>query len=89
MTFELKPEPSKMLVALDGSNISMNAADYAIKLAENNHNAEIFVIDMIDLSTIFKMLPSDTRTKSIIFSRYCLFLCMFKPIGITPCLTNP
>ena len=43
MTFELKPEPSKMLVALDGSNISMNAADYAIKLAENNHNAEIFV----------------------------------------------
>lgn len=43
MTFELKPEPSKMLVALDGSNISMNAADYAIKLAENNHKAEIFL----------------------------------------------
>ena len=42
MTFELKPEPSKMLVALDGSNISMNAADYAIKLAENNHEAEGF-----------------------------------------------
>jgi hypothetical protein len=43
MTFELKPEPSKMLVALDGSNISMNAADYAIKLDENNHNVEIFL----------------------------------------------
>ena len=42
MTFELKPEPSKMLVALDGSNISMNAADHPIKLAENNHDAEIF-----------------------------------------------
>jgi hypothetical protein len=41
MTFELKPEPSKMLVALDGSNISMNA-DYAISLAKNNHDAEIF-----------------------------------------------
>lgn len=90
MTFGLKPEPSKMLVALDGSNISMNAADHPIKLAENNHDAEIFfVIDMIDLSTIFKMLPSDTRTKSIIFSRYCLFLYRFKPIGITACLTNP
>jgi hypothetical protein len=43
MTFELKPEPSKMLVALDGSNISMNAADYTITLAKNNHNAEIFL----------------------------------------------
>jgi hypothetical protein len=31
-----------MLVALDGSNISMNAADYAITLAENNHEAEGF-----------------------------------------------
>jgi hypothetical protein len=43
MIFELKPEPSKMLVALDGSNISMNAADHPIKLAENNHDAEIFL----------------------------------------------
>jgi hypothetical protein len=43
MTFELKPEPSKMLVALDGSNISMNAADYTITLAKNNNDAEIFL----------------------------------------------
>lgn len=42
MTFELKPEPSKMLVALHGSNIWKNAADYAIMLAKNNHEAEIF-----------------------------------------------
>jgi hypothetical protein len=42
MTFELKPEPSKMLVILDGSNISMNAADYTITLAKNNNDAEIF-----------------------------------------------
>ncbi len=34
MTFELKPEPSKMLVAFDDSNLSMNAANHAITLAK-------------------------------------------------------
>ena len=48
MAFELKPEPSKMLVALDGSNISMNAADHPIKLAENNHDAERFFCHRYD-----------------------------------------
>jgi hypothetical protein len=43
MTFELKPEPSKMVVILDGSNISMNAADSTITLAKNNNDAEIFL----------------------------------------------
>ena len=62
MTFKLKPKPSRILVAVDGSDISMNAADYAITLAKNNNNeAEIFVINVIDLLPIFKMLPSDTR----------------------------
>jgi hypothetical protein len=48
MTFELKPEPSKMLVALDGSNISMNAVDYTITLAKNNNDAEIFFCHRCD-----------------------------------------
>jgi nucleotide-binding universal stress UspA family protein len=54
-------------VAVDGSETSMNAADYAITLAKRNNNndneasAEVFVINVIDIPPIFKMLPSDTR----------------------------
>lgn len=71
MTFKLKPKPSRILAAVDGSDISMNAADYAIKLAKNDNNneAEIFVINVIDLSPIFKMLPSDTRKQLISIGR--------------------
>ena len=72
MNFELKPKkPSRILVAVDGSDTSMNAADYAITLAKNNNNneAEIFVINVIDLSPIFKMLPSDTRKQLIRIGR--------------------
>jgi nucleotide-binding universal stress UspA family protein len=71
MTPDLKPKkPSRILVAVDGSDISMNAADYAITLAKNNNNkAEIFVINVIDLPPIFKMLPSDTRKQLIRIGR--------------------
>jgi nucleotide-binding universal stress UspA family protein len=70
MTFRLKPKPSRILVAVDGSDTSMNAADYAIALAKNNNNdPEIFVIKIIDLSPIFKMLPSDTRKQLIRIGR--------------------
>jgi nucleotide-binding universal stress UspA family protein len=66
----LKPNPFRILVAVDGSDISMNAADYAITLAKNNNNeAEIFVINVIDLPPIFKMLPSDTRNQLIRIGR--------------------
>ena len=60
-----------MLVAVDSSDISMNAADYAITLAKNNNNneAEIFVINVIDLPPTFKMLPSDTRKELISIGR--------------------
>jgi nucleotide-binding universal stress UspA family protein len=70
MTSNLKPKPSRILVAVDGSDTSMNAADYAITLAKNSSNeAEIFVINVIDLPPIFKMLPSDTRKQLIIIGR--------------------
>jgi nucleotide-binding universal stress UspA family protein len=72
MTFELKPKkPSRILVAVDGSDTSMNAADYAITLAKNNNNNEagIFVINVIGLPPIFKMLPSDTRKELISIGR--------------------
>ena len=66
----LKPKPSRILVAVDGSDTSMNAADYAITLAKNSSNeAEILVINVIDLPPIFKMLPSDTRKQLIIIGR--------------------
>jgi nucleotide-binding universal stress UspA family protein len=70
LTFKLKPNPFRILVAVDGSDISMNAADYAITLAKNNNNeAEIFVINVIDLPPIFKMLPSETRKQLIRIGR--------------------
>jgi nucleotide-binding universal stress UspA family protein len=47
----------------------MNAADYAISLAKNNNEAEVFVINVIDLPPIFKMLPSDTRKQLIRIGR--------------------
>src|SRR5919106_1768678 len=56
-TSDLKPKKlSRLLVAVDGSDTSMNAADYAITLAKNNNNnneaAEIFVINDIDLIVV-------------------------------------
>ena len=72
MTSYLKPKkPSRILVAVDGSDTSMKAADYAITLAKNNDNneAEIFVINVIDIPPIFKMLPSDTRKQLIRIGR--------------------
>jgi nucleotide-binding universal stress UspA family protein len=66
----LKPKPSRILVAVDGSDTSMNAADYAITLAKNSSNeVEIFVINVIDLPPIFKLLPSDTRKQLIRIGR--------------------
>jgi nucleotide-binding universal stress UspA family protein len=62
-------------VAVDGSDTSMNAADYAITLAQNNNNSDnqeatkIFVINVINLPSIFKMLPSDTRKQLIRIGR--------------------
>ena len=72
MTSNLKPKkPSRILVAVDGSDTSMKAADYAITLAKNNDNneAEIFVINVIDIPPMFKMLPSDTRKQLIRIGR--------------------
>jgi nucleotide-binding universal stress UspA family protein len=72
MTSNLKPKkPSRILVAVDGSDTSMKAADYAITLAKNNDNneAEIFVINVIDIPPMFKMLPSDTRKQLIRMGR--------------------
>lgn len=60
---------------MDGSDNSMNAAEYAIALGKNNSNndnnktAEVFVINVIDLPPIFKLLPSDTRKQLIRIGR--------------------
>jgi nucleotide-binding universal stress UspA family protein len=66
-----KQQPSRILVAVDGSDSSMNAADCAITLAKSNIDAnnngasELFVLNVIDLPPIFKLLPSDTRKQLI------------------------
>jgi nucleotide-binding universal stress UspA family protein len=77
-TSSLKPrkqQPSRILVAVDGSDSSMNAADYAITLAKsinvanNNGASELFVLNVIDLPPIFKLLPSGTRKELIRIGR--------------------
>jgi nucleotide-binding universal stress UspA family protein len=72
-----RKQPSRILVAADGSDTSMNAAEYAITLAKNyndddngnNEAVQVFVINVIDLQPIFKMLPSDTRKQLIRIGR--------------------
>ena len=61
---------------MDGSDTSMNAADYAITLAKSDSDAnnnvgatEVFVLNVIDLPPIFKMLPSDTRKQLVRIGR--------------------
>ncbi len=38
---------SKILVAIDGSNASMYAADYAISLSKEYNNAELYALHVI------------------------------------------
>lgn len=68
MVFDMGSKPSRILVAIDGSDVSMKAADYAIALAQNN-SAEILAVNVVDLSSIFKMLPRDTKEQLIKIGR--------------------
>ncbi|MBM3910581.1 MAG: universal stress protein [Thaumarchaeota archaeon] len=56
----MKVAPSKILVAVDGSQNSMHAAKYALTLAKNN-NAGVLVVNVVDLSSIFKVLSAGTK----------------------------
>ena len=77
MTSNLKPKPSRILVAVDGSDTSMKAADYAFTQAknhssdanDNNKSVEVFILNVIDLPPIFKLLPSETRKQLIRIGR--------------------
>lgn len=51
---------SKILVAVDGSQNSMNAVKHALTLAKNS-NASIVVVNVVDLSSIFRILPAKTK----------------------------
>lgn len=55
---------SKILVAVDGSKNSTNAVNYALTLAKNN-NAYIVAVNVVDLSSIFKILPTKTKKQLV------------------------
>jgi nucleotide-binding universal stress UspA family protein len=55
---------AKILVAVDGSDFATKAAQFAMILAKNN-NAELLAVNVIDISSIFKMLPSETKRQLI------------------------
>jgi len=52
---------SKILVAIDGSEISMNTVDYAIQMAKK-HNSQVIALHVIKIpiATAYLLAPSDT-----------------------------
>jgi nucleotide-binding universal stress UspA family protein len=64
----LKSRLSRILVAVDGSNFSLNAAEYAISLAKST-DADLFVVNVLDISSIFRILPADTKKQLIRIGR--------------------
>jgi nucleotide-binding universal stress UspA family protein len=42
---------SKILVAIDGSQPSIDAADYAIEMAKKNNNSQLIALTVLDTST--------------------------------------
>ena len=57
-------KPSRILVGIDGSDDSLRAADYAMELAKSNH-AEVLVVSVLDITSIFKILPRETKKQMI------------------------
>lgn len=55
---------TKILVAIDGSQNSMNAVKYGAMLA-NDYKASITIVNVVDLSSIFKILPVKTKKQLI------------------------
>lgn len=55
---------TKILVATDGSQNSMNAVKYGAMLA-NDYKASITIVNVVDLSSIFKILPVKTKKQLI------------------------
>ncbi|MBM3904553.1 MAG: universal stress protein [Thaumarchaeota archaeon] len=55
---------TKILVAIDGSQSSMSAVKYGATLA-NDYKASIVIVNVVDLSSIFKILPVKTKKQLI------------------------
>lgn len=53
---------SKILVAVDGSDSSIKAADYALDLAGKN-DAEVVAVTVLDISSVFITVPQETRKR--------------------------
>lgn len=51
MSDKIKKIFSKILVAIDGSQPSIDAADYAIEMAKKNNNSQLIALTVLDTST--------------------------------------
>jgi nucleotide-binding universal stress UspA family protein len=51
---------SRIAVAIDGSDYSMKAAEYAIALAKQT-GSELYALNVVDVTSVFKLLPLSTR----------------------------
>ena len=60
--------PARIALAVDGSDYSMKAAEYALALGKKI-DAELVAVHVIDLSSVFKMLPQATKKELINIGR--------------------
>ena len=64
----MKTTPARIALAVDGSNNSMKAAEYALELGKKI-DAELVAVHVVDLSSVFKMLPQATKKELIKIGR--------------------
>lgn len=58
MSDKIKKIFSKILVAIDGSQPSIDAADYAIEMAKKNNNSQLIALTVLDTSTLRRLSSS-------------------------------
>ena len=51
MSYKINKIFSKILVAIDGSQPSIDAANYAIEIAKKNSNSQLIALTVLDIST--------------------------------------
>ena len=64
----MKTGPSRILVAVDGSDYSARAAEYAVALAKST-GAELLALNVVDMTSVYRMLPLSTRKELVKLGR--------------------